>query len=48
MSNYDTFTPLECPAYPVRINSNGVKKHGDGIQKDYPFFTGGIKPHVKF
>ena len=28
------FTLLECSAYPVRRYSNGVKKHGDAIQRD--------------
>ena len=37
------FTPLECPACPVRINSNEVKKHGNGIHPVATLVSNGVK-----
>jgi len=38
--DYSLFTALEYPAWPVGINSKGVKKHGDSIQVPWGILKG--------
>jgi len=45
--DYSLFTALEYPAWPVEINSNGVKKQGDGIQVPWGILKGLIQDIIE-